>query len=102
MALLFQLGIPFEHLQCLVAGDRRHLHRVQPLLEEAAGRFVPEIMEYQINQIAGISLFPFLFAFLLVDCPGPGDGLAKYMVRVESQEEFYLFKSAWHNNSNGF
>ena len=48
-----------------------------PLLEEPAGRLVPEIVKGKVRQEKRIRLFPLLFAFLLVDIPGEGNSLAK-------------------------
>ena len=65
------MRIPFQHLQRLVAGDRRHLHGIQALLKEAAGGLMAEIVKGEVDQEVRIRLFVLLFAFFLVGFPGP-------------------------------
>src|SRR2546430_12997315 len=40
-----EVGVPLEHLQSLVAGDRSDLHHVQSLLEESARGLLPPVAE---------------------------------------------------------
>ena len=48
--LRFQMSIALQHLQCLVASNGRHLHRVETFLEEPARGFVTEIVKGEIDE----------------------------------------------------
>ena len=39
------MSISFQHLQCLVAGNRGNFHGVEAFLEQAAGGFMAQIVE---------------------------------------------------------
>ena len=67
------MGVPFQHLQRLVSRNGRHLHGVQALLEEPAGRLVPEVVEGEVRQEGGIRLGSLSLAFLLIGFPGAGE-----------------------------
>jgi len=43
------MSIAFQHLQSLVTGDRRDLHRVQAFLKKPRRRPMPEAIEAQVR-----------------------------------------------------
>ena len=67
------MSIALQHLQCLVASNGRHLHRVETFLEEPACGFVTEIVKGEIDEVNWIRRSFLLNAFLFVRDPSPGD-----------------------------
>ena len=63
--LCFQVGIPLEHLERFVPPNGGHLHGIQALFKEAAGDFVPEIVEGEIGQEGLIVIYTLLLACFL-------------------------------------
>ena len=52
------MRVPPEHLQGLVARNRRDLHRIQAILKEPGGRLMPQVVEGQASMSRGFPAPP--------------------------------------------
>lgn len=40
-----QMGVPFQHLQRLMSGDRRHFHDIESFFKQPACRLMPKVVK---------------------------------------------------------